>query len=53
MSGLVVLKLVGGFIGAIIGAAGGFTAGAKAIPKIQKAWREMKSLFDELGEDDE
>ena len=53
MSGLVMLKIVGGFIGAIIGAAGGFTAGAKAIPKVMKAWKEMRSLFSELTEDDD
>lgn len=53
MSGLVMLKIIGGFVGAIIGAAGGFTAGAKAVPKIQRAWKEMWSLFSELTEDDD
>lgn len=53
MSTLAMLKIVGGIIGAIIGAAGGFMTGAKAIPKVQKAWAEMWSLFSELTEDDD
>ncbi len=53
MNTLVLLKIIGGFIGALIGAAGGFTAGAKALPKIQRAWKEMTSLFNELHEDDD
>ena len=50
---LAALKLIGGIIGAVIGAAGGFMTGAKAIPKVKKAWAEMLSLFSELNEDDD
>lgn len=53
VSTLAMLKIVGGIIGAIIGAAGGFMTGAKAIPKVQKAWAEMWSLFSELNDDDD
>lgn len=53
MNTLVLLKIIGGFVGALIGAAGGFTAGAKALPKILRAWKEMTSLFSELHEDDD
>ena len=53
MNGLVALKIIGGIIGAVVGAAGGFMTGAKAIPKVMGAWKEMKSLFSELNEDDD
>ena len=53
MNTIVLLKILGGIVGAVIGAAGGFMTGAKALPKISKAWNEMKSLFSELHEDDD
>ena len=53
MNTIILLRIIGGIIGAVIGAAGGFMTGAKALPKIQRAWKEMSSLFSELHEDDD
>lgn len=53
MTTLTILKIVGGIIGAVVSAAGGFLAGAKAVPKILKAKDVFVELFSELSDKDD
>lgn len=52
---MVFWKLLGGIVGALFSAAGGFLAGTKAVPKLIKAKDAFMDLIDECfhdGDDD-